>query len=314
MACSTPIVFLIFRRPDLTARVFEVIKQVQPKKLLVIADGPNPDKLDEAEKCAAARAIIDRVDWNCEVLKNYSDINLGCKKRVSSGINWAFSEVEEAIILEDDCLPSPSFFNFCEELLERYRYDERIMMISGNNFQQGNARSEYSYYFSKYTHIWGWASWRRAWKYYDVEMSTWSEVRESKLLKSIWEDLYEEKYWTKIFDDVATGLIDTWDYQWAYACWSQSGLSILPNINLVSNIGFGLDATHTDLASSFGNLPTDNIWKIKHPSLVVRNYKADFYTFENHYGGKYIKERSKPLFKLRQKVKSAVNLIHKLAQ
>ena len=151
---TTPVVFIIFNRPDTTAKVFEAIRQAKPPKLLVIADGARIDKPGEAEKCAAARAIINQVDWQCEVLTNYSNVNLGCRKRVSSGLDWVFEQVEEAIVLEDDCLPHPSFFQYCQELLEKYRDDERIMMISGDNFQFGNETTEYSYYFSRYGHCW----------------------------------------------------------------------------------------------------------------------------------------------------------------
>jgi hypothetical protein len=158
---NTPIAFFIFNRPDTTARVFEAIRQAQPSKLLVVADGPRSTRPGEAEKCAATRAIIDQVDWECEVLTNYSDVNLGCRHRVSSGLDWVFEQVEEAIILEDDCLPHPTFFRFCEELLEWYRHDHRIVAISGDNFQNGHQSGEFSYYFSRYVHIWGWATWRR---------------------------------------------------------------------------------------------------------------------------------------------------------
>src|SRR5665648_587346 len=163
---KTPVAFIIFNRPETTRRVFAEIAKARPTKLLVIADGPRATHPDDAEKCAVVRAIIDGVDWDCEVLKNYSDVNLGCKRRVSSGLDWVFDTVEEAIILEDDCLPHPTFFRFCEEMLAKYRDDKRIAMISGDNFQFGKKRTEYSYYFSRYTHIWGWASWRRAWDNY----------------------------------------------------------------------------------------------------------------------------------------------------
>jgi hypothetical protein len=159
---TTPVAFLIFNRPDTTAKVFEAIRQAKPPKLLVVADGPRPDRPDDIEKCKAARGVVEQVDWDCEVLRNYSDVNLGCKKRVSSGLDWVFNTVEEEIILEDDCLPHPTFFRFCEELLDYYRHDERIMVISGDNFQFGRNCTEYSYYFSRYNHCWGWSTWRRS--------------------------------------------------------------------------------------------------------------------------------------------------------
>ena len=295
---DTPVVFLIFNRPDLTEIVFEAIRQAQPTKLLVVADGPRFP--EEAEKCEKARAVIDKVDWECEVLTNFSENNLGCKRRVSSGLDWVFSEVEEAIILEDDCLPAPSFFSFCQTLLEYYRHDERVMHISGNNYQSGQRRTEYSYYFSKYNHIWGWASWRRAWKHYDVNLKSWSKYKQLGMVSLICEDSYEQKYWTEIFDSLFRGAIDTWDFQWMYASWSQNGLSILPELNLVSNIGFRSDATHTFGESSWSKLPTTDIWEIKHPALVVRHREADAYTFDYLFGGKAMKERDTLQAKMRE--------------
>src|SRR3989344_7840291 len=168
---TTPVAFLLFNRPETTARVFAASARAKPPNLLVVADGPRANRPGEAELCAAARAVIEKVDWDCEVVTHFSEVNLGCKCRMSSGVDWVFQTVPEAILLEDDCLPHPSFFRFCEEMLEGYRNDERISMIGGTNFQKGRERSPDSYYFSRYTHIWGWASWRRAWqKIYDVEM------------------------------------------------------------------------------------------------------------------------------------------------
>ena len=185
---KTPVAFIIFKRPEETQRVFAEIRKVKPPKLLVVADGPRPDKPGEDRQCAAARAIIEQVDWECEVLQNYADRNLGCRLRVSSGLDWVFDTVEEAIIIEDDCLPHPTFFRFAEELLERYRDDSRIMSISGQNVQFGRKRTDYSYYFSRYNHCWSWASWRRAWQYYDVEMKIWPKIRDSSFLKNILVD------------------------------------------------------------------------------------------------------------------------------
>jgi len=167
------------------------------------------------------------------------------------------------------------------------------MHISGNNLQHDRSRMEYSYYFSKYTHIWGWASWRRAWKYYDVDIKTWPEFKKQGMISANCEDIHEQKYWTDIFDHVCSGVVDTWDYQWLYTCWSQNGLSILPSTNLVSNIGFGEDATHTLGDSPLANIPTSDIWDIKHPPYVVRNKHADMYAFDNHFGGRYMKQANK---------------------
>jgi hypothetical protein len=289
MTFSVPVAFIIFNRPDTTDRVFQAIRQAQPQRLLVIADGPRADRPGEAEKCAATRAVIDLVDWECEVLTNYSDTNLGCKRRVSSGIDWVFSQVEEAIILEDDCLPAPSFFQFCQTLLEKYRDDDRVMMISGDSFQPADRKFEDSYYFSKYIHIWGWATWRRAWQHYDVEMSSWQDFRDRRLLNASCPDPIEAEYWLKIFDDVANGSVDTWDQQWVYTCWQQSGMSIMPAVNLISNIGFRDDATHTIGSSPWAEMPVGRIHNIRHPPFVLKDQEADTYTFENIFDGKSLR-------------------------
>lgn len=292
----TPIVLMIFNRPLLTQQVFNEIRNAKPKKLLVIADGPRPGRGEDVEKCLAARKIIEQIDWECEVKKNYEVANLGCKRRVVSGLDWVFSMEEEAIILEDDCVPHPSFFPFCQELLARYRDDQRIMTISGNNFQDGQRRTADSYYFSRYAHIWGWATWRRAWKFYNVDMNLWPVVRGGKwlfdMLGSIRADVKDGQcwfdvrgsmktieYWYKIFDYTYGGRIDTWDYQLLFTSWLQNSLHILPNVNLVSNIGFGVDATHTKTISKGANLPVTRMaFPLVHPGFMIRDGLADDYT------------------------------------
>ena len=278
---ETPVAFLIFNRPDTTARVFAEIARVKPKKLLVVADGPRPDRSGEAEKCAEVRAIIDQVDWDCEVLKNYSDINIGCKYRVSSGLNWVFDQCQEAIIIEDDCLPHPTFFQFCTELLDKYRYDERIMVISGDNFQFGRKRGNYSYYFSRYAHIWGWASWRRAWSHNDIELEKWTDLRQTDWLNNILNDTEAVTYWRETFDNSAADKIDSWGIPWMFSCWASNGLTVLPNTNLVSNIGFGKNAvhTHTDLYGT-ANMKVETMqFPLKHPIRVLPDRDADRFTF-----------------------------------
>lgn len=277
---KTPVIFVIFNRPETTERVFEKIREVRPQKLLVIADAPRPDRPDDVEKCAATRAIIDRVDWECEVLTNYSEVNLGAGKRPATGFDWAFGLVEEAIILEDDCLPEISFFQFCEELLERYRHDQRIMCISGQNVQLGKNKTPYSYYFSRYNHGWGWATWRRAWQHFDFNMKLWPEVKEQNLLASVLETPKGLKNWNNIFQQTYEGKLPAWDYQFTFACWVQNGLSILSDVNLISNIGFGAGASNTmDSTSPYNNAATEPVqFPLKHPPYVIRNKVADAYT------------------------------------
>jgi len=272
-----PVAFIIFNRPDTTERVFAEIARAKPPKLLVVGDGPRTGRPGEAEKVAAARAIIQRVDWDCEVLTNFSEVNLGCKKRVSSGIDWVFEQVEEAIILEDDCLPDITFFRFCQEMLERYRNDQRIGMISGDNFQFGRRYGDDSYYFSKYVHIWGWATWRDRWVgSYDVSMAKWPRVRDEGMIADIVGDVHEAVYWGKIFERVHRGAIDTWDYQWVFANWVNGRSSVVPAVNLISNIGFGVNATHTTGVSELENLPITPIkFPLIHPIGVYRCLRAD---------------------------------------
>ena len=283
----TPVALIIFNRPDTTERVFEEIRRARPPKLLVVADGPRADMPGEAERCTAARAIIDGVDWDCEVLTNYSDVNLGCKLRPTTGLDWVFDTVPEAIIFEDDCLPDPTFFRFCDELLEKYRDDSRVAMISGNNFQYGRRRTPYSYYFSRYTHTWGWASWSRAWRNFDATIGQWPEIRDGGWLEDILGCPGPARYWTDIFERVYMGeLVDVWDYQWLLACWAQGALTVLPNVNLISNIGFDERATHTIGKSRFSDMPTEPVhFPLSHPPFIVRDGLADGHTEAEMFSG-----------------------------
>lgn len=271
---KTPILFLIFNRPEETARVFEAVKQIQPKFLYVAADGARPDKPGEAELCEQTRKIIENVDWDCDVKTLFRDKNLGCKKAVSEGITWFFENVEEGIILEDDCLPSKSFFSYCEELLEKYRHDSRIMHISGENPIDKELCSR-SYYFSKIPHIWGWASWRRAWKQYDVEFQGFETFIKFNMIQNIFETKEAQEYWNKIFTRVKEGKINTWDYQWTYALFVNNALSINPTKNLVSNIGFGsTDATHTSENAKCAEREIFEIGELNHPQFVCPSRQA----------------------------------------
>jgi hypothetical protein len=276
------VLFLVFNRPDLTRQVFARIRQARPAQLFIAADGPRFDRPGEETLCRQTRAVVEEIDWDCEIHTLFREQNLGCKHAVSSAITWFFGYVKEGIILEDDCLPDPTFFPFCAELLERYRSDGSIMAISGDNFQQGRRRTPCSYYFSQYNHIWGWATWRRAWKYYDGDMEHWPSLRDTSWLQDILGDERVARYWHCIFDRAYAGEINSWDYPWTYSCWAQNGLTILPEVNLVSNIGFDERATHTRAASpDVADLPTLAMeFPLCHPPLVVRHWEADLFTFE----------------------------------
>ena len=276
---TTPVALIVFNRPEVTRRVFEAVRKARPARLLVVADGPRATRPDDAENCRLTREIVAGVDWPCEVQTNFSESNLGCKRRVSSGLDWVFGEVEEAIILEDDCLPHPDFFPFCAELLEKYRYDNRIFHISGNHFRTKGERNPDSYYFSRYSFIWGWASWRRAWKHYDVEMKLWPAVRDGNWLRDFLGDESAARRFTREFQAIYDGKVDTWDFQWGLACWIHSGLAIRPHVNLISNIGFSADATHTkDPDYPGANMPAEPMaFPLRHPAFMMRNGFEDRY-------------------------------------
>lgn len=300
--CTTPVALIIFNRPGLTQQVFTAIRKVRPVKLLVIADAPRADQKDDIENCALARNIIEGIDWECEVVKNYAANHLGCGKRPATGIDWIFSLVEEAIILEDDCLPHTTFFPYCQELLKKYSEDERIMSISGNNFQYGRRRTENSYYFSRYSQTCGWATWKRAWQHYDFDMKLWPEIRKGQWMSDIFGSIQVVEqnhqlrfkmtgglrvieYWQQIFDVVYHKKIDAWDFQFAFASFLQNGLHILPNMNLVSNIGYGPDATHTKHAgSSLANLQAEAMdLPLRHPPFIIRDAWADAFLQANNF-------------------------------
>jgi len=278
---QTSVAFFIFNRPQLAGRVFAEIAAARPTRLFVVADGPRSEA--ERTRCEEARRLISEIDWPCEISTNFADTNLGCKRRVSSGLDWVFSQCEEAIILEDDCLPHPTFFRYCAEMLDRYRDDGRVMMISGDNFQFGRQRTRYSYYFSRYSHVWGWASWRRAWRHYDVDIRLWPILRETSWLADVLGDVDAAACWRGAFDRVYGGDVDTWDYQWMLACLTRHGFSILPSVNLISNLGHGPDATHGKGGTSRPtNLPSAGmVFPLQHPPDLIWNREADQFTFEH---------------------------------
>lgn len=278
------VLFLVFNRPDTTARVFEVIRRERPARLYVAADGPRQGHPTDGERCAAVRNLVQSIDWPCEPHFLLRENNLGCRRAIGSAITWFFEHEPEGIILEDDCLPDPSFFPYCSTLLERYRDDARVMHISGANFQRGTVRGRSSYYFSRYVHVWGWASWRRAWAAYDADMVLWDEFVSSGGLRSTLQGTGERRYWSRVMARAAAGQIDTWDYQWTFSVWSQHGLAVIPNVNLVENIGFGSDATHTSgkWTARF-RIPVHPIGRLEHPRLVIPDREADAFTFDRYF-------------------------------
>ncbi|WP_459200953.1 nucleotide-diphospho-sugar transferase [Methanococcus sp. CF] len=280
---NTPVLFLIFNRLDTTKQVFEIIREAKPPRLYLASDGPRENRMGEDETVNAVRGyVLDSIDWDCEVKTLFRDKNLGCKYAVSGAITWFFENEEMGIILEDDCLPSQSFFWFCEELLNWYKDDLRIWQISGDNFQNGIQRGTGDYYFSRYIHIWGWATWRSRWNCYDVDMKNFETFSNNFEIKNVFNHTKTQRHWIKLFKEAYLGNVDTWDYQWFYCALSNNGLGVMPNKNLVTNIGFGLDATHTkNEDSKNANINRHEIsLPLIHPEFITPNCNADEYTFK----------------------------------
>ncbi len=276
---DAPIALIIFNRPDSVRRSFARIRQARPSKLFIISDAPREQREGEAALVQQSREIAEQVDWQCDVRKIYASTNLGCKRRISSGISEALDEVDRLIIIEDDCVADPSFFTYASTLLDRYADDHRVMSVGGNNFQQGINRTRHSYYFSKYSHCWGWATWRRAWQTFDLKMSAWPQFRDAGHLASYCRNQRESDYWSAIFDRCYAGEIDSWAYPWLLTCWMHHGLATIPRENLVRNIGFGADATHTkDLESQYAQLAEGSLGELTHPASIYRHAVADAFT------------------------------------
>jgi hypothetical protein len=274
---NTPILFLIFNRPDTTIQVFDEIKKIKPKYLFIAADGPRTGKAGEKELCEETRAVITQIDWNCEVKTLFREHNLGCGLAVSEAITWFFKQVEQGIILEDDCLPDPSFFTFCEILLEKYKDDYRVSTIGACNYQLEN-NTENSYYFSIYAHIWGWATWRRTWNLYTYAITDYKK----EMINNQFKTRKERSYWHTVFnnpDKIAE--INTWDYQLQYVNFKYNTLSVIPAINLVKNIGF-YNGTHlaADIPAYHFEMRFGRIDKIISPKIIRRDYKADLYFYK----------------------------------
>ncbi len=279
MSVETPVALIVFNRPDHTRRLMQELAKVRPTKILIIADGPRND--DEQSACEEVREIATEIDWQCTVLRNYSAHNLGCRGRISSGIDWVFSQFEQAIFIEDDCLPHPTFFSFVEEMLERYRDTDRVRAISGDNFQFGTRFTPYSYYFSLIPHCWGWATWRRAWKFFDVQMREWPAAEASDFPKELVPSEKAIRHKRKMFSEAYAGKVDSWAIPWEFSNWRTGGLAVLPAVNLVTNIGFGPDATHCREPDPCAELPAEAMeFPLRHPPTVEHQLDADLAFYE----------------------------------
>jgi hypothetical protein len=282
---DTPVLFLIFNRPAVTKKVFEQIKLIKPKHLYVAADGPRTNRPDDTKNCYETRKIIDQIDWKCEIKTLFRENNMGCGLAVHSAISWFFDNVEAGIILEDDCLPNLSFFPFCEELLRKYKDDDEVKFIGGNNFQNDIKRGDASYYFSRYPASWGWATWRRSWKLFNADISDSTTQIKSGKLDRIFNSLQEKNHWMKSLAIAQKERDNIWDFQFYYSIWKNNGICITPGKNLVINLGFFDQGTHYFLKDSTKtNVKNETMhFPLKHPGLITVNREADKYMFHHFY-------------------------------
>jgi len=285
---NLPILFIIFNRPDTTEKVFQVIREAKPTRLYISADGPRKNRPTDYVLCEKTREIVKNIDWECDVKMLFHQENFGCGKAVSGAIQWFFENEEEGVILEDDCLPNPSFFHYCHKMLDYYRNDDRVKVISGDSaLSESFTNSDDTYFFSAIPRVWGWASWRRAWNEYEFDSSKLNKKDFYKHLNEYFIDEKIKNHWKWIYNLMSNKHFNTWDYQLGFSIWMKQGLAITPFVNLISNIGFGQGATHTTVVSEFrrDNLPTYNLEKIKHCSLVKQNKELDSQMLNAEYEG-----------------------------
>ncbi len=268
-ATPPPTLLIMFNRPHKAAEVFAKVRQVKPPKLFIAVDGARPDHPGEADKVRQCQAFADMVDWDCDVKTDFAASNMGCRDRVASAITWAFEHVEELIILEDDCVPDLTFFRFCQELLEKYRDDNRVFSIGGCKGDRVEELFKESYCFSRLTCSWGWATWRRAWKHFDIDMKQWSTLKQSKYWQNISLAPNYRNYLANEFQMTYEGKINTWDYIWLVTCMANNALCIMPRVNMVRNIGFEFGGTHTPgpmVYHLYMDEPTE--FPLKHPEIM----------------------------------------------
>ncbi|GAT62864.1 hypothetical protein [Paludibacter jiangxiensis] len=281
---TTPILFIIFNRIDTTKQVFEAIRSAQPSQLFVASDGARTDRTGEEDLCREVREyVMSSIDWECEVKTLFRDKNLGCGLGPATAITWFFEHVDEGIILEDDCLPHPDFFGYCAELLEKYRNNNEIAVIGGDNFNNGKVYGSASYYFSKYSYTWGWATWRRVWEEYRFDLKKLDKTKMWRQIDATFHTRSERDYWKSTFEQIIdSNRNDAWDYQLWFHVWYTGRCSIAPNVNLVKNIGFGDNATHTtDNDSHQAALHTNAILPLTDPSRIKIEEAADYFYFKH---------------------------------
>lgn len=307
---------ITFNRPDHTRQVWNEIKKQKPKYLFVFQDGSRPNNKEDIEKVEQVRALFnpDEIDWECELKTNFNENNLGCGRGPAAAITWFFDNVEEGLIFEDDCLPTPEFFQYTSMLLEKYRDNDKVSFIGGTNYQDGIKRGDASYYFSAGHHgTWGWGSWRRVWNKFDYRLSNIDEKDAKEIFKNYFPNLRQREYWMNIFEKSKLDQFDNsaWDYQFYISCWKHNMLAVIPNVNLISNIGFDDEATHTTAEDDkFASNKTSTILPLTFNLNLVLDTQADyylhrFYVQSYEYGWSGIKRLP---FRINKRIKRALGI------
>jgi len=284
---AVPVLLLIFRRADLVRRQIEALRILRPSRLYVAADGPRSHVSTDIAACFEARAALELVDWPCTVSRLFRETNLGLERAIPEAIDWFFLHEEEGAILEEDCIPGPDFLAFCAPMLERFRQATQVYQISGTNFQPVTRSNDASYFFSRYMHVWGWATWRRAWNQFRPDWSSLDEFFENADRVGFWENPRERLYWKKIYGRTARGETVSWANRWQFSAWADGGVCIYPEVNLVSNLGFRNDGTNTQARDALkAEKTTSSMGNLRHPTMLVRQRVADRWTFERMYWGR----------------------------
>ena len=294
---DTPLLLTIWNRPNKTNKLIKALRDIKPKLIYVAGDGPRVNNKEDIDNIKKTRKIIhEDIDWECTIKKKFNKSNMGCRLNMINSINWIFSEQDRAIIIEDDCIPTMEFFIFCKSLLAKYEFDKDIWNINGTNLQDGNVRGHYSYYFSKYFHSWGWATWKDRWLNIDENLVSYEDFKKQIKTRNYFFNKAEENYWIRIWDQLKyKNKPDSWAYRWLYTCISNNGINITPNKNLVKNIGFDKDATNTKLKKSIFIFPSKQVEnysfnQLKHPTKKIIDLHADKYTFRNSFKISFLKK------------------------
>jgi hypothetical protein len=296
---KAPVLLIVFNRPESTEKVFSVIRNARPSKLYISADAPRPGNIEDEKKCSLVKKIIQKVDWNCKVFYRFSEVNQGCGPGPYNAISWALEGEDRVIILEDDCIPALSFFDYCSELLERYKNDTRIWIISGNQYNEEAVETPHSYFFSRYGHSQGWATWKRCWSTLDINMEKWPLIKQQDIFKAVFPSREETLFFKKIYDHAFSNISlnnHSWDIQFSFFLRSNNALSIVPKKNLVSNIGYL--GTHSSRKLWFHDSEVDESYSIKsHPDFILPDVNYDKYHFKHHW-----KRKSSLFYRIKNKI------------